>query len=177
MAGTKSAARYATALLELADEQKALEKVYADMVYLHQLSKENKDFQLFLKSPIIAPHKKNNVFMQLFESFHSISLNFVHLMTKNKRENILSAISANFIAQYKVKNNIVPVTIVSAKELSAKVKEQLMVKIKSAVSGTIELIEKTDASLLGGFVIYMNDKRIDASIASRFINLKQHLAQ
>lgn len=177
MAGTKSASRYATALLDLSEEQNVLDKVYEDMSFLRNLASENADFQLFLKSPIIAPSKKKAIFEKLFAGFNEVTLKFALLMTQNKRENILFEIASSFIHQYKAKKGIVPVKLVTAFKLDNAVKKDILNKIQKEVKGTIELTEQIDESLIGGFVVHMGDKRIDASIASRFNNLKQHLAQ
>jgi len=177
MKGTKTAARYATALLEFSVEKNVLSEVYRDMVYLHDLVLENYDFQLFLKNPIINSTKKKDVFSSVFSDFNEVSIQFIHLMTQNKRENILLAISESFISQYKTKNGIFPVTITSAHKLDDKVRKDILDKIKKEINGEIELTEQIDASIIGGFVVRMGDKRIDASVASQFSNLKQHLTR
>lgn len=177
MKGTKAAARYATALLEFSEEKNALDDVYNDMVYLHSIVGENKDFQSFLKNPIINSEKKNEIFSSLFGEFNPVSIQFIHLMTENKREKILLDISGSFIDQYKTKKRIFPVTITSAQKLDEKVKKEILEKIKKEVNGEIELTEQIDTSLIGGFMVRMGDKRIDASVASQFNNLKQHLTR
>jgi F-type H+-transporting ATPase subunit delta len=175
MKGTKAASRYAKALLELAIEHSKIEQISADMRALAQAHKETREFQLFLDNPVIDADKKNAVLNALFGQFDSITVNFVELITKNRRESILPAIADSFDAQVKEYLGIVPVTLISAQPLDSKTKEDILAKVQAAVKGTVELDEQIDASLLGGFIVRMGDTQIDASVANQLKNLKQRL--
>lgn len=177
MKSTKAASRYAKSLLEIAIEQKKIDSVLGDMNFLLQTSQDSRDFELLIASPIINSSKKIEIFEKLFEQFEDVSMSFVKLITKNGRENILPEIAASFEAQAKEFKGIVPVTLVSAAPLSAGVKDQIVAKVQQSVKGQLEIEEKIDESLIGGFVVRMGDTRIDASIANQFSNLKQRLTR
>ena len=74
MKSTKSAVRYAKALLELAIEQNKLEAISNDMNAIIAANDETRDFQLFLSSPLIQAEKKVSIFNQLFDYFDELSL-------------------------------------------------------------------------------------------------------
>ena len=176
MSVTRVAYRYAQALLDLSVEQNIVEKVNADMVQLSNVCTESKDFANLLGSPIVDSKKKNDIFKVLFESkMEKISIEFMNLIIKNSRENILPQIADSFINLYKKKNNILDVTVTSATKLDNTAKKKIVEKIKKHFNGTIEMIEKVDASLIGGFIIQIDDKQIDASISSQLTNLKNIL--
>ena len=101
----------------------------------------------------------------------------MNLITKNGRENLLPEIAEAFEAQVKTYKGIVPVTIVTAAPMSQQTKDMILSKVQATVSGILEVTEKVDPSLIGGFVVRMDDKRIDASVASQFTNLKQRLTR
>ena len=84
MASSKSASRYAKALLDLAIEQKSIDKVNRDMVELSNMCKESKDLTNMLRSPIIDKNKKVEVFSAIFgKSWDKMSLNnFVVIESK-----------------------------------------------------------------------------------------------
>ena len=69
MKGTKVAARYAKALLELAIERKSVDSVLGDMQFLLQVNNEARDFELLIASPIVKADKKMAIFKQIFEQF------------------------------------------------------------------------------------------------------------
>jgi len=177
MNSTKAASRYAKALLELAIEQGNLEKVAADMAYMHKVCSEEKEFVILLNSPIIKSDKKISIFNSLFGDFDRLSTMFIDLIAKNRREYMLGDIAASFDAQLKAHKGIVPVTLISAKPLNAKTKDMIMEKISASVKGKLEVNEEIDESLIGGFIVRMDDKQIDASIATQFKNLKQRLTR
>ncbi len=176
MSVTRVAYRYAQALLDLSTEQNVVDKVNADMVQLSDVCKESKDFTNLLNSPIVESKKKSDIFTALFESkMEKMSLEFLNLIVKNSREDILPQIADGFVSLYKKKNNILDVTVISATTLDKATKDQIVNKIKASFNGTIELIEKVDPSLIGGFIVRIDDKQIDASIASQLSNLKNIL--
>jgi len=56
-------------------------------------------------------------------------------------------------------------------------KKSILDKVRKGVEGTLEVTEKIDKSLIGGFVVRMGDKQFDASVANQFSELKQRLTR
>ena len=177
MKGSKIAGRYATALLELSIEQNKVDQVLADMKYLLEVNNETRDFQLLLDSPIVKGDKKIAIFEELFGQFEEVSTSFVKLITNNGRESYLPTIAEAFDAQVKEHRGIVPITIISAVPLANSTKEIILEKVEKDVNGKLEVTELIDSSLIGGFIVRMGDKQIDASVASQFNDLKQRLTR
>ena len=170
MKGTKSAIRYAKALLELAIEQNKVDLVLKDMEFFVNSGNDNYDLLVFLKSPVIKTDKKLNVLNELYSHFDVLSKSFIQLITKNRREAILPVIASSFIDLVKSHKNIIPVTLISASELSKASKDKILSKVK--VSGTIELTEEIDPALIGGFIVRIGDIQVDASVNSQLKKLK-----
>ena len=99
----------------------------------------------------------------------------MNLILKNSREDILRQIADAFINLYKKSKNIMDVTVISATKLDDKTRATIEAKIKANFEGTIELTEKIDPALIGGFIVRIDDQQIDASIASQLSNLKNIL--
>lgn len=177
MKSTKSAIRYAKALLDLAIELNKVEVISSDMRAILDANNETPDFQLFLNSPLINSEKKITILNEIFDSFDGLTASFVSLIAKNRRENILPEIAASFESLWKEKQGIVPVTLVSSVELDNSSKETILSKVKSKINGTIELTEEVDPTILGGFILKMDDKQVDASVRSQLTNLKQRLTR
>lgn len=177
MKSTKVASRYAKSLLEIALEQKNVDSVLGDMKFLLQTSVGTRDFELLIASPIINADKKIDVFEKIFDQFEAVSMNFVKLIIKNGREEFLPEIARSFEAQVKEYKGIVPITIITAATLDSATRAKIVAKVQETVKGELEIEEKIDASLIGGFVVRMGDMQIDASIANQFNNLKQRLTR
>jgi F-type H+-transporting ATPase subunit delta len=176
MSVTRIANRYAQALLSLSIEQNSLEKVNADMLQLSEICRESKDFENLLNSPIVDSSKKLEIFNLIFGAkMEKISVDFMNLIIQNSRESMMPSIAASFIDLYKENQNILDVTVIAADKLDENTKGVITDKIKQSYNGTIVLIEKIDPTLIGGFIVRIGDKQIDASIANQLANLKNIL--
>lgn len=176
MKSTKSAIRYAKALLELSIENSNLEEVSSDMKRIVDSSNETNDFKVFLNSPVIKTDKKIEIMKVLFIGFEKLSMSFIELITKNKREYLLIEIAEAYIYLLKKHQKIVPVSIRSARKLEKGTLDEILNKMKSQVEGDFELSEEVDESLIGGFIVRMDDKQIDASVLTQLNRMKQELA-
>ena len=177
MKGTKVAVRYAKALLEIAIENNSIDAVLGDMQFLSKTIGESHEFELLIASPIVNSSKKLDIFGKVFGSFEKVSMSFITLITKNGREVYLPAIADSFDAQVKAHRGIIPMTITSAVALDEATKKQIIAKVQATVEGQLDIEEKIDESLIGGFVVRMGDTQIDASVLSQFNNLKQRLTR
>ncbi|MBT5932855.1 MAG: ATP synthase F1 subunit delta [Flavobacteriales bacterium] len=176
MKSTKSAIRYAKALLELSIENSNLDEVSSDMKRIVESSNETNDFKVFLSSPVIKSDKKIEVLKVLFVGFEKLTNSFIDLITKNKREYLLIEIAEAYLYLLKKHQQIVPVSITSARKLEKETLNQILDKMKSHVEGDFEVTEEVDESLIGGFIVRMDDKQIDASVLTQLNRMKQELA-
>jgi F-type H+-transporting ATPase subunit delta len=177
MASTKSAARYAKALLDLTLENGSVEAVEKDLIRFVQVVKESNDFRIFLNSPVVRDDKKIAIYHKVFEGFNPLTMQFFTLVTKNGREQLLPEIAAQFERQLMKNRGIVSGSIVSATPLTEKTKQEILDRIAPAFEGSLQLSESVDSSLLGGFVIRIEDKQIDASVANKLKELRQELVK
>lgn len=174
---TKASSRYAKALLELAIENKNMDSVMGDMDCLLKVNDESRDFESLLASPVVPSEKKIEIFKMIFEQFEKVTMSFITFVTENRREGLLPQIATSFIEQVKEYKGIIPITLISAKKLDEATKDSILAKINDSVEGQLEVEEKIDESLIGGFVVRMGDMRIDASVSSQLNNLKQRLTR
>ncbi len=170
------ASRYAKSLIDLAVEKGQLEAVYADMLQIKSVCENSKEFVTFLKSPIINSEKKVSALSAAFEGkLNAITSNFLTMLANKRRESILPQITESFIAQYKTQKNILTAIVTSAKGLDEITKQQALALVKTQLNGEVELIEKIDANIIGGFILKIGDKQIDKSVSRQLSNLKKQL--
>jgi len=167
MLNPRLAGRYAKSLIGLAIERNQLEEVYKDMQYLQQVCKANRDFVAVLKSPIISPDKKQTILQAVTDSqIGEIVSGFNRLLIRKGRESNLPEIAQAFIEQYKQLKEIFSIRLTTATPVSNEVKQQIIDKVSSqSPMKNIELTTAIDEELIGGFVLQVGDKLIDASIA------------
>lgn len=178
MKGTKVAARYAKSLLDLAIEQDKLEDTFNDMSRVDEVISNNRDMQLLLTSPIVKTDKKHAIIEAVFGSeLRELSMAFIRLITSRRRESLLEGIAASFVRQYKVHKNILVAEITSAIPLDDKLRTQLKGLFKDIDFSALEMTEKVDPSIIGGFVVRVGDQQIDASLSQRIGELKQEFSK
>ncbi|GAB3006161.1 ATP synthase F1 subunit delta [Niabella terrae] len=167
MQNPRLASRYAKALVDIATEKGQLDPVYADMLWLQAVCKSNPDFVSLLRSPIIKADKKQKIVDAITRNqIGEISQSFIRLLINKGREANLPEVLPAFVKQYKQTNNIHTVNLTTAVPVSASVRDHIVNQVKqSAGVEKIELEEKVDPDLIGGFVLVMGDKMVDASIA------------
>jgi F-type H+-transporting ATPase subunit delta len=77
---------------------------------------------------------------------------------------------------YKQQLNITTVKVESAVKLDDASKQQLLNLVKTKVTGQIELVEKVNPELIGGFIITINDTQIDQSVRTKLNQLRKNFS-
>ena len=167
MPNPRLASRYAKALLDLAVERSQLEAAYADMGYLNRVLKASPDLVNMLRSPVVPGDKKQSVIDAITKgSIGELTAAFTRLLVTKSRESVLPEIITAFIKQYKAYKGIHIVKLTTAMPVSDAVKNAIVAQVKKTSKlETIELEEKIDPSIIGGFVLQAGDQLIDASIS------------
>jgi F-type H+-transporting ATPase subunit delta len=172
------AARYAKALIDLAQEQKSVEAMRKDMELFHHTLRVNPQLKAVLSNPMVSHLKKIHVLDEIFaKNVSKTSIAFFRLMVNKGRGEVLYATSQEFIDMYDVKNHIIHASVVSATVLSAANKQKMIADIQAATGGTVKLDTHVDPSLIGGFVLTVGDRQVDTSIANDLWKLKKEFAQ
>lgn len=173
MSEYRIASRYAKSLLGLADEKGVLEEVNKDMLMFSELTEENRDFVLMLKSPVVTHSKKLAILNAVFSGkVNELTLAIFEILTRKKREAHLPAIATEFHHQYNVRKRIEEATVTTTFKLDAKLRKEFESIVKQISGKSVELTENIDEELLGGFVLKIGDRQIDDSLSSRLSALK-----
>ncbi len=174
MQGTRVAARYAKSFIDLTLEQGVLEQAYSDMKIILTLCETNPDFVNFLKSPLIKTDKKQAVLKKIFnKKLNKITDAYIQLITGKKREIYLAEIAAEFVNQYKEKKKILTAVITTAKGIDDIIRKEIMEIVRGTGSSEVVLQEKINNDIIGGFILRIGDKQVDASIARKLNTLKR----
>ncbi|MBS1488018.1 MAG: ATP synthase F1 subunit delta [Bacteroidetes bacterium] len=174
MADSRVAARYVKSLLGLAIEQNVLEQVHTDMQLLDNLCRTNRDLLMMLRSPIIKHDKKRQILEILFKGkVSTLTTSIIDILTRKNREPLLPAIAAEFgnaYNEYKGIQKAVVTTTVAVDENLRKEIEAIVKKLSNKKQVTLET--KVDKELIGGFILNVGDRQIDASIKNKLKSLQ-----
>lgn len=178
MKGAKSASRYAKSLMALAIEKNLLEQAYTDMKLIDDTCDQTKELQVLLKSPVVKADKKQAIMSAIFKGkLTPITDQFVELIIRHRRENILHEISDSFVKQYQAYKKIDVAEIISAVPLKADIKANIIAQLKKQSGREVLVKEIVDPSIIGGLVVRIGDKQFDGSIARKLNDLKKDFSK
>ena len=170
--------RYAAALFEIALEKGVVEEVYQDSLLIGQTCNNSKDLRLLLKSPIINTGKKLAIVREIFgKEVQTLTLTYIEIMVRKKREGFLHLVANQFVELYKLYKNILTVHFKSPAAPNAAVTKQVVELMKNYTTSNIDLETEIDESLIGGFILRWKDKQYDASIRREIENMRNAIAK
>jgi len=165
--------RYANALMNFAEENNNLEQVSLDMELVSKTLEQSKELRAVLRSPIISENKKVLILKGIFEGkIGSDSENFFQFVVGKNRAEILLDILLRFNELYNLKKGRVKAAVTSSIELSENQKKEFIKSLEKFTNK--EVIGKflLDESIIGGFVIKIDDTVVDSSIKNQLKNLR-----
>ena len=178
MSGIRIASRYAKSLLDLCIEGGQLDAAKADMLLLDAAMDQSRDLRIMLSSPVVKADKKIDVLERIFKgSISEITMAFITLLTKKGREGYLHEIVNSFINQLRTHQGVTTAEVISAVALDAATTAKVHEAAIKLAGGKVELVEKVDPTLIGGFVLKVGDQQVDAAISSRIKALKREFEE
>lgn len=176
MTGTRAAARYAKAILEMAQAQGNATQVSEDMALIAATIKENGELAGFINNPTIKGEVKESALKEIFASTANITQGLFQLLQENKRFGILGHIAAEYKTQFDVMNGVEEATVTTAFPITPELEAKVLDKIKQFSDKKITLKNIVDPAIIGGFILRIGDRQFNASVANRLQALKRELS-
>lgn len=167
------AGRYATALFELARDEKQLEAVGASLVTLRQTLRDSEDFRSLTSSPLISRDQATAAVAATAEAMRldPITTSFMGVLAHNRRLGQLEAIIRAFnslAARHRGETNA---EVTSAHPLTDDQVAALKANLKSRLGRDVAVDLAVDPAILGGLVVKVGSQMIDGSIRTKLNNL------
>ncbi len=174
MSNYRVARRYSTALLQSAEEERRLEETARDVELIENTLKQNRELRLILASPIVQKEKKKQILPALFEKkVGLLTLRFLDLVVEKDREGDLIEILEQFNTLLDQKRGILRVEVTSAIPLTDEEGNRLRKKLESYTGKKVIPRFNLSPDVLGGFVVRLDDRVIDASLAHQIEVLRE----
>ncbi|MDP2337242.1 MAG: ATP synthase F1 subunit delta [Bacteroidota bacterium] len=168
--------RYAKAFFTLAKEKGLTTELRKDAGLIAAVCTTSGDFLLLLESPVVKISKKVNAIQSIFEGkVNDFSLNFLVLITENKREINIPGIFRNLEDLYRREEGIKTAVLTSAQPLDEALVLHIRQILEKEFDAKVELSQKVNDELLGGFVLRVDDNQYDASISTQLKNIREQL--
>lgn len=177
MNDSKISVRYAKALFLTAKDAGILVEVSKDMT-LFEASLETERFRDILESPVIKTSQKIQLVKNVFEkSIQTLSMDFLILVLRNKRETYMPGIIRYYSRLFKEEQGVKSAELIVPSRISDQHRKKFMELLKKVYSSEIDMKDKIDPDLIGGFILKVEDEQFDASVSTSLSRIKKNLLE
>lgn len=172
------AKRYASALFEVAFEEKIHEKVKDELSFIVDCLKIEPQFSSLLKSPLITADEKKDIISNIFQGKITTEVfNFIRILIDKGREEYIEAIVKEYKMLVDALKNKVDAVAITAVPMTKEDLLKLQANLSASSGKNIELKNQVDPSVIGGVLVKIGDQIIDGTVKSRLANIREQLSQ
>lgn len=170
---------WAEAFLQVSESRNETEQVIEQVRSLLSLWHESGLLREAMASPVLEVEGKKAALQSLFgENLNASLLNLLRLLADRQRIGMLGPVLERVLDLYREQNDIALATVTSAVALSDEQQSAIREKARAvAGSAQVEIQQRVDPSLIGGFVLSVGSKVLDASLAGQVRRLGLELAR
>lgn len=167
--------RYATALFDLAREDKSLDAVAASLATLKTALADSVDLRTLANSPRLDRASAGRGIAAVAESLQldGLTAKFLGVLAANRRLRDLTQIIRDFEALAARQRGQVTATVTSAVPLSNEQQDAVRASLKQRLRQDVALDLRVDKDILGGLVVRTGSQLIDSSIRTKLNTLAQ----
>ena len=168
------AARYASALYDLADEESAIDTVAADLNALKAMLGHSEDFARFIKSPVLSrdDQSKGIAAIASASQLSALTQKFLGLVARNRHLFSLPGMIQGFLEILAERRGQQTAEVTSAVALTDAQIAALSTALKASGGRTVTVSTKIDPSILGGLIVRVGSRMVDSSLKSQLQRLK-----
>jgi F-type H+-transporting ATPase subunit delta len=168
------AERYAAALFELADERHALDAVAGDLRAVHAMLAESGDLVRLMRSPVLSRDAQGKAIAAVAEraELSALTCDFLAVVARNRRLFAVPAMVAAYLAKLAERRGEVTAEVTVAQPLDTARQAALAEQLRRAVGARVAVELTVDPGLLGGMIVKVGSRMVDASLGSRLQRLR-----
>ncbi|NQW12076.1 MAG: F0F1 ATP synthase subunit delta [Alphaproteobacteria bacterium] len=168
------AARYALALYSLADDEKVLDEVAADLAAFRQLMAESVDFARLIRSPVLSRGDQRKGVLAVAEKAgaQALTAKFLGVLAANRRLFALPDMIAAFLAELAHRRGEVAAEITSAVALSDDEVRAATDALRKVVGQKVSVNVSVDPALIGGLIVRVGSRMLDSSLRTKLQRLQ-----
>jgi len=161
--------KYANALYDLANEEKKIKKVSEGIKSISDAINGSDELKSVISSPVVLKDDLNSVMNEICKKLKTDKLvgGFCNTLIENNRMNIFCQIADEFEGIISHANGEVKVKVVSAKKISQAEIDKISKSIKGAIDKKPIITSIVDDEIIGGLIVNIGSKMIDASVKGR----------
>ena len=168
---------YARSLFEVAKGHDKLDAVRGQLGEFADALASTRELQVFFFSPYFSTEEKKEGLGKVLDGADDTVRNFLELLVEKHRMPAIHRIRREYDALWEEENKLLPVEVTSAIELDKETVQNIGDKIGERTGRKVQLESKVDPDILGGIVVRVGDRILDASIANRLESLRKQVAR
>lgn len=163
------AGRYASALFELARDERAVDAVAGDLDRFNALIRESPDLQRLVRSPVFTAEEQGKAVGAILDQagISGLAGNFIRLVTTNRRLFALPDMIRAYRKLVAESKGIVRAEVRLAEPPSDRVLNDIKAALREVANAEVDVDVKVDPNLIGGMVVQMSSRMVDASLRTR----------
>jgi len=171
--------RYATALFELARDEKSIDAVRADLDQFDAMLNDSADLKRLVRSPVFAADAQSKALSAVLDKagITGISANFLKVLTANRRLFAVSDVIRAFRALVARFKGEASADVTVAEPLSDKNLDALKTALKAVSGKDVTLHVKVDPSIIGGLVVKLGSRMVDSSLRTKLNSIKHAMKE
>ena len=171
--------RYATALFELARDERSIDAVKADLDQFEAMLADSADLKRLVRSPVFSADTQLKALAAVLEQagITGISANFLKVVTANRRLFAVTGVIRAFRALVAKFKGEATADVTVAETLSDKNLDVLKAALKSVTGKDVVLNVKVDRSIIGGLVVKLGSRMVDSSLRTKLNSIKHAMKE
>jgi F-type H+-transporting ATPase subunit delta len=167
------AGRYASALFDLARDQRQIDAVGRSLDALGQALLDSKDFAELVDSPLVSRDQAGRSFASLAPGLglDPITTNFLGVLARNGRKNALRPVIRAFRRLAADHRGETTADVITARPLKDDQIAALKQQLRARAGSEVTIDAQVDPDILGGLVVKLGSQMIDASIRTKLNRL------
>ena len=169
------AGRYASALFDLARDQRQIDAVGRSLDALNQALLDSREFAELVASPLVSRDDAGKAFAALAPQLglDPITTNFLGVLARNGRKRELRSIVRLFRRIAAEHRGETTADVITARSLNDDQIAALKQQLRARAGRDVTIDAEVDPTILGGIVVKLGSQRIDASIRTKLNRLAQ----
>jgi F-type H+-transporting ATPase subunit delta len=171
--------RYATALFELARDERAIDAVLVDLDQFNAMLDDSADLRRLVRSPVFSADMQVKALTVVLDraGIAGISANFLKVLTANRRLFAVADVIRAFRALVAKFKGEAAADVTVAEPLSDKNLDALKTALKSVTSKDVALNVKVDPAIIGGLVVKLGSRMVDSSLRTKLNSIKHAMRE
>jgi F-type H+-transporting ATPase subunit delta len=169
------AGRYASALFDLARDQRQIESVGKSLEALNQALVDSKDFSELVTSPLVSREEASKALAAIAPDLglDPVTTNFLGVLARNGRKNQLQNVIRAYRRLAAEHRGETTADVITARPLKDDQLAQLKQQLRARAGRDVTIDATVDPAILGGIVVKLGSQQIDASIRTKLNRLAQ----